>query len=372
MLGGKLSWYYLPGERLPTEAELAEYFQVSRPTVRKALLETERSGLVRSRQGAGWFAADDPPRLTGRTVGIVCEDVPEPSPWFVGGRESQQLAGIRRTLARAGYDVTLRMVNDRIREAAGDWAKVCWPDLLDFRNVRGVLVFWRSGHRRLNVIDALREYAPLVAAGAGTDAGRGEASMDVATGVFQSFNHLLCLGHRRIAYVGTGPAPPVNEQRHIAIRLVEQSASGGGALVSRRFEPRSVSPAEGARLADAVLDDPGRFTAAHVTARELGEGFYERLRKRGARVPEDFSLVVEAEDGAGFETIPSDATHVAFDYLGLGDRSAELLLKIIAAPRAKQSVDPVSTSFVAGSTTGAPPGGAPVTGARLSGLSDAR
>jgi len=46
-----------PGERLPSERELATKFKVSRPTVRDALAELEASDLVVTRPGAGAFVA---------------------------------------------------------------------------------------------------------------------------------------------------------------------------------------------------------------------------------------------------------------------------------------------------------------------------
>lgn len=49
--------HYLPGDRLPTEAALAERFGVNRHTVRRALRALAEEGLVRSRRGAGTFVA---------------------------------------------------------------------------------------------------------------------------------------------------------------------------------------------------------------------------------------------------------------------------------------------------------------------------
>ncbi|WP_112323010.1 phosphonate metabolism transcriptional regulator PhnF [Oceanibium sediminis] len=48
---------YLPGDRLPTEAALAERFGVNRHTVRHAISKLVDEGLVRSRRGAGSFVA---------------------------------------------------------------------------------------------------------------------------------------------------------------------------------------------------------------------------------------------------------------------------------------------------------------------------
>jgi GntR family phosphonate transport system transcriptional regulator len=50
---------YVPGGRLPTEAELSRQFGVNRHTVRRALEELSRSGLVRVEQGRGSFVAED-------------------------------------------------------------------------------------------------------------------------------------------------------------------------------------------------------------------------------------------------------------------------------------------------------------------------
>lgn len=48
-----------PGTRLPTEAELSSRFGVNRHTVRRALEELSRDGLVRIEQGRGSFVAED-------------------------------------------------------------------------------------------------------------------------------------------------------------------------------------------------------------------------------------------------------------------------------------------------------------------------
>ena len=50
---------YPPGGRLPTEAELSQQFAVNRHTVRRALEELSRGGLVRVEQGRGSFVAED-------------------------------------------------------------------------------------------------------------------------------------------------------------------------------------------------------------------------------------------------------------------------------------------------------------------------
>lgn len=51
--------HHTPGQRLPTEAELAAHFRVNRHTIRRAMEELEGRGVVRVEQGRGSFVAED-------------------------------------------------------------------------------------------------------------------------------------------------------------------------------------------------------------------------------------------------------------------------------------------------------------------------
>ncbi|WP_433350137.1 GntR family transcriptional regulator [Micromonospora sp. CA-111912] len=51
-----------PGEKLPTTRELAEQYDTSGVTVRKAVEFLIESGILEGRQGIGVFVAEDPQR----------------------------------------------------------------------------------------------------------------------------------------------------------------------------------------------------------------------------------------------------------------------------------------------------------------------
>lgn len=48
---------YSPGDKLPSERELADQFGVSRPTIRDAMIALEFQGLVEARQGSGVYVS---------------------------------------------------------------------------------------------------------------------------------------------------------------------------------------------------------------------------------------------------------------------------------------------------------------------------
>jgi GntR family transcriptional regulator, hexuronate regulon transcriptional repressor len=55
-----MSGNYKPGERLPSERDLAVSFKVSRPTIREAMIALEIRGLAESRHGSGIYVSDRP------------------------------------------------------------------------------------------------------------------------------------------------------------------------------------------------------------------------------------------------------------------------------------------------------------------------
>lgn len=67
------SGHFAPGDRLPSERQLAARFGVSRPTVREALSALESRGLVETRMGSGTFVAE---RNGGETLPVSSDDSP--------------------------------------------------------------------------------------------------------------------------------------------------------------------------------------------------------------------------------------------------------------------------------------------------------
>ncbi|MGK6357124.1 FadR/GntR family transcriptional regulator [Sphingomonas sp. DT-207] len=58
--GGIIEGRFPPGNRLPSERELAEDFGVSRPTIREAMIALEIRGLVEARHGSGIYVTHAP------------------------------------------------------------------------------------------------------------------------------------------------------------------------------------------------------------------------------------------------------------------------------------------------------------------------
>jgi DNA-binding GntR family transcriptional regulator len=81
-----------PGERLPSEAELAVQYDVNRLTIRRALTDLVRRGLVETVQGKGTFVGDPPLRYE-----------------VAAGRDASFTNGMRAT----GHDVSTALLKVR-------------------------------------------------------------------------------------------------------------------------------------------------------------------------------------------------------------------------------------------------------------------
>lgn len=92
---------YLPGDKLPTEAQLATRFGVNRHTVRHALSALVKAGTVHTRRGAGAFVAQTP---TDYPIGKRV-------------RFHQNLVAAGRTPAKTVLSVETRLASPAEREA---------------------------------------------------------------------------------------------------------------------------------------------------------------------------------------------------------------------------------------------------------------
>jgi LacI family transcriptional regulator len=101
--------------------------------------------------------------------------------------------------------------------------------------------------------------------------------------------HLLSLGHRRIAYIGGRPSGAINQARVHGFRAAMEAAGvrvpdGYLRLVQNAFD-------DGVACGSELIDLPERPTAVFAFSDELALGVIEAARLRGLRLPEDLSVV---------------------------------------------------------------------------------
>jgi len=186
-----LAGRYAPGQKLPSERELTETYNVSRPTVREALIALGLRGLVEHRRNAGVFVAETAQAAApGRDLDIGAFELTEARKLFEGeaaalaakcitDAEVEELYGLLDEMSR-GYerdvmdDMADRKFHFSIAKATRNAAIVRVVETLwDLRykaaltkeifrraRVEGISAF-ADDHRA--IVDALRDRNPTAA-----------------------------------------------------------------------------------------------------------------------------------------------------------------------------------------------------------------
>ena len=250
----------------------------------------------------------------GRTfcIGVVTQAIDSP---FYGGA----LRGIEDVLAGAGYSAMF---------VSGHWQakhEARCIETLRSRRVDGLIVLTRrSSHPEwIEVSTGL----PLADTGRTLDApGLYSIDFDNVQGARLATEHLIGLGHRRIAFVS-------GVLRH---RDAQQRLSGYKAALREagiEVDPALIlsgdfTEAGGQRAIDDLLDRGVGFSAVFASNDQMAFGAALALYRRGRRVPQDVSLVGFDDLASSVYAIPP-LTTVHHPVYELGQLSAQAVLQLL-------------------------------------------
>jgi len=245
------------------------------------------------------------------------------------------LRGAQRAAQAAGYTVALvDTANDRRWEEQSFEALRAGP-------VDGYLLFEVSAPEALGPdqhIVLMEAEAP----------GRPSVRFDAEGGAAAAFQHLVDLGHGRIAHLAATFDAPTFHLREAARRRVLADAG-----LNPDAQPRvttAIDIDEARDAAGPLLDD--RPTAVFCDDDLIAAGLYLAVRERGLRIPDDLS-VIGFDDMDFARVLEPPLTTVALDAELLGASGFELLERRMAGRRTRRRVVLPAELLVRGST--APP-----------------
>lgn len=265
-----------PG-RPATLADIAAATGVATSTVSRALTNPSRVNAVTRERiekaaSALKYVANGPARaLTSgktRAVAVLVSDVT--NPFYFG-----IIRGTQQQLKAAGYTQILVDTEESDELEDGMLHRLR-------RSFDGaILAASRLTDRRLTTLSA---EIPLVAVNRQT-AGVPSVFIDTPAGIEQALEHLVSLGHRRIAYASGPETSWPNEGRWRAmLRAAERHD-----ITPTRIGPFAPKKTAGAAAADAVVN--AGVTACIAFNDLLAIGMLMRLKQRGVSVPGDISIV---------------------------------------------------------------------------------
>jgi GntR family transcriptional repressor for pyruvate dehydrogenase complex len=193
ILGGK----YSPGERLPSERDLAVAFKVSRPTIREAMISLEIRGLAEVRHGSGIYVTALPTAYDGAgDLDIGAFELTEARRLFEGEAAALAATTISDECLQELQRILAQMIAENARNQGDSTADRCFhvtiaratrntaiatviEQLLDMRHKSPLCVYMLERARRVGVqprvsehrriLDALRKHDPKSARAAMRD-----------------------------------------------------------------------------------------------------------------------------------------------------------------------------------------------------------
>jgi len=191
----------------------------------------------------------------------------------------------------------------------------------------------------------------------GDDAEHDSIRIDNRLGARMATDHLLDLGHRRIAMIRGPRGNSDAAERLLGFR--ETLAARGLRANPRRELPGDFGEESGFKAGERLADLEDRPTAVFAANDAMAIGCLAALRERGLRVPEDVSLV-------GFDDIPiaryltPALTTVQVPIAEIGGRALERLVAVIQSGREeKKRHDVVAPTLAVRASTAAGPAARP-------------
>lgn len=261
---------------------------------------------------------------TTQTIGFVVGDISNPL-------LAQIALGAETELSAAGY--TMLLANSR-NDPALDASHIA---LLRQRRVDGLMLSL-ADETSPGTITAL-ERADLPATLVDREAGSGLSAVlsDHSHGMTEAVQHLLGLGHRRIALISGSPRVRPTRERVAALRKACRAADATATVRSGSFTAE-----HGARATDELMSARQPPTAIIAGGNQILAGVLEQLRELGIGVPDQMSLVTCDDVPLAAFLQPPIAT-ISRDPGQMGQVAAKLLLELLggAAPRTEL----LATSF---------------------------
>ena len=336
--------------RKPTIADVARRANVSKGAVsfalngRPGVSPETRARILETAANLGWTPSSSARALStarASAVGLVMARSPEllgADPFF-----PPFIAGVESVLAEHGQALVLQVVHE------GEAELQSYRRLAASARVDGVfLIDLRVDDPRP---DLLRELGlPTVLVGRCRQSGNAPlVTLDDRAGITAAVEHLIALGHRRIAHVA-GPERFVHG--------TDRRQAWADALTAAGLPPApcivsDFSAAGGATATAELLSLDERPTAIVYANDLMATAGLTVLAQNGLSVPEDISITGFDDTELASHLAPP-LTSIRADVLGWGRQSAQTLLAVTAGESAPDVDLPPASLVVRHSTAAAP------------------
>ncbi len=317
--------HYAADQKIPSENELTQRFNVSRSTVRQALAELVNEGFIYKKSGSGSFFSGQ--------LSLEKEDI-----------QQSHLIGVITALPSYIYPQIIQGINEVAYERAynivlgsseANWEKeLTLLDQLLERGIEGLIIEPSDNAHHLqnsDFFDSLRIHSvPTVLLNWVLNIPNvSYVSLDDIEGGFRATSYLLEAGHRRIAFLYPENTPGI--QRHQGYRNALKACDiSPDSRLEKSASVRNWNETGYIRKLMKELIDLGedRPTAVFCFNDHAALRTYATIREAGLKIPDDISLMgFDDYEMAALAEVP--LTTVGHPKSRLGKWAAEILFEQI-------------------------------------------
>ena len=278
--------HYVADQKIPSENELVERFQVSRNTVRQALGELDNEGIIYKKQGLGtFFSGLASTKKLSYLIGVI-------SPRISYYIYPQIIRGIDEVAHRKRYNIVLG-------NSYADYAKeVMYLEQLLEKHIDGLLFEPVGGFERFEESPIFRVLNDLTIPFVFMDwwfdnPNLSCVAVDDAEGGFRATQYLIQAGHRRIACLYPRDKLPGNLRYQGYRKALEQHEVPCNEQLLRTTTSQEWDAADviEEHVRQLLALGPERPTAIFLFNDDAALRACNAIRNAGLRVPEDISLI---------------------------------------------------------------------------------
>lgn len=354
-------------DRIPTEREIMEKFDVSRITVTNALSELVKEGWIYRIAGKGSFVEEgvenlfdsvtnlqdtglkndliDSSNLKRKVIGLIMPTIED----FFAVR---LINGIYGVLLNTEYTVSIILTHnskEKEQEAIREFLRI---------QVDGLLIFpidaetYNEDLLKLKVRNfpfvLMDRYLPGVETN--------YVSSDNSMGAKLAVSHLWDLGHRNIVICADSPRTTISVEDRIKgymDALMEKGAMINPSFILTDFKVNS-SPNENGLPLQKLIENKVATAFIALNAK-LGLHIYKLAKQINLRVPEDISII--SFDDPYFDSDLGDFTHIFQFEQRIGEEAANILIQLLTNQGLNEGYKKINITpkLVVKGTTGSPP-----------------
>jgi DNA-binding LacI/PurR family transcriptional regulator len=313
-----------------TSKQVAERAGVSQTTVSFVLNEVTNSNISEETRQRVLQAAHDlnyVPDMAARalasgrsnTIGLILSRPHRQV--FIDEYIPNFITGLTQTTQKHGFRILIQML-----EASDDPKP--YLNLIRGKEVDGVVVsLGNPSNKEIEtLVNCTQEGLPIVASYY-LDPALFTVSVDTLGGVRLAIEHLIKLGHRRIACIGYGPAHDIEVRKRLE-SYYQTLHDGGIEPDSSLVRYGSFDPETGCEAMNSLLDLSPIPSAVFAMNDVMAFGAIQAIHEHGLRVPEDVAIV--GFDGIRLSSFSSPAlTTIYAPDIDKGRLAGEMLIKLL-------------------------------------------